>query len=184
MTTASTFPTQNIDPRYAAQSMATIQAAARAQAHAKAAVASAAANGESTASGETTETSSTGTTTLAQTAASASKLSGGEMDKLLGQFQSIMFTEMMKAMRSTVPKSELFKKSSGEETFESFLDEQYANAASQGVGGLGLTKALKRQLGLSDDDSKMPSPESIFKKNQAAAIQAARSQPAILAEKE
>jgi Rod binding domain-containing protein len=166
----STFPVQNIDPRYAMQGMESLQArAAEMKIRAQQSTA-AATTGETT----TDTTSATSTTPDAQKSA--------DMDKLLGEFQGIMFSEMMKAMRSTVPKSDLFKKSTGEETFESFLDEQYANATSQGVGGLGLTEALKQQLGLTD--KKALSAESVYKKNQTSAIQAARSQAAILSEKE
>ena len=166
MTNYDTFPVHNIDPRYAMQDMKSIQASVNAL---KAKTQKAAAAGA-----EDTDSSSS---TASERDAQSSKV-----DKLLGEFQSIMFGEMVKAMRATVPKSELFGKSMGEETFQSFLDEQYSSAMSQKMGGLGLTEALKRQLGLEDD--KTLTPEAIAKKNKTDATQAARLQSAILTEKE
>ncbi|NQU44989.1 rod-binding protein [bacterium] len=67
---------------------------------------------------------------------------------MLNEFQNVLWVEMMKAMRSAVPKSELFGDSSGQEIFESFLDGEYARAAGRGSGALGLTEVLKAQLNL------------------------------------
>ena len=74
------------------------------------------------------------------------------VDEALDAFQNILFSQMVKAMRSTVPESELFEKSSGEEIFESMLDERYAAELARQAGSLGLTAALKDQLGLPDGE--------------------------------
>ncbi|MFP4381237.1 MAG: rod-binding protein [Candidatus Sumerlaeia bacterium] len=72
-----------------------------------------------------------------------------DVDNLLNEFQNVLWREMMKAMRSTVPESELFKRSTGEEIFQSMLDDEYATAIGGGSqGSLGLTELLKEQLGL------------------------------------
>jgi Rod binding domain-containing protein len=74
------------------------------------------------------------------------------VDQLIEEFQGIFLNEMMKAMRSTVPESPLFEdQGMAQEMFQSFLDEEYVHSAGRQMGVLGLTEALKRQLGLLDD---------------------------------
>jgi peptidoglycan hydrolase FlgJ len=91
---------------------------------------------------------------LSAAVAGAAKASNeAEVDRLLGEFQNVMFNEMMKAMRESVPKSGLFEdeESAGRDIFESLLDEQYAASLGKGMGSLGLTEVLKAQLGLKPD---------------------------------
>ena len=64
------------------------------------------------------------------------------------QFQGILLGEMMKAMRATVPESGLLEGGSAKETFQSLLDQEYVQAITRQMGGLGLGDALKQQLGL------------------------------------
>lgn len=81
-------------------------------------------------------------------------------DEVIEQFQGVLLGEMMKAMRSTVPESPLFGgEGMGGEMFQSLLDQEYIGAAGHQMGGLGLTEALKRQLGLENEaksDQKLP----------------------------
>ncbi len=75
-------------------------------------------------------------------------LDRNDPDGLVVKFQSVLFTEMLKAMRATVPESELFGDNSGRAMFQSFLDEQYVEKLSESMQSAGLTDALRYQLGL------------------------------------
>ena len=77
---------------------------------------------------------------------------GGKVgaEEALGAFQNVLIHEMVKAMRASVPKTELFGKSTGEEMFEAFLDAEYSEALGRDLGSLGLTEILKEQLGLAE----------------------------------
>jgi Rod binding domain-containing protein len=98
---------------------------------------------------------------LAATVKGAKSLAGqklkgpaeGEVDRLLGEFQNVLFSEMMKAMRASIPKSGLFEDNTAREIFQSLLDEQYAASFGDSIGSLGLTEALKIQLGLVKESS-------------------------------
>ncbi len=59
------------------------------------------------------------------------------------QFEALMLQQMLKAMRATVPKTELTD-SSERRTYEELADEQLASDLAQ-RGGVGLAKALERQ---------------------------------------
>lgn len=72
------------------------------------------------------------------------------VDQALEEFQNLLVKEMVKAMRASVMKSELFEDNTGREIFESLLDEKYAESFARQGGSLGLTEALKIQLGLTD----------------------------------
>ena len=69
-----------------------------------------------------------------------------DLDQAINLFQGMLFNEMMKAMRATVPESGLFGKGVGRDIFRGLLDQEYAQAMAQRTGGLGLSEALKRQL--------------------------------------
>ena len=69
-------------------------------------------------------------------------------ENAIEQFQGILLGEMMKAMRATVPESNLLEDSSAKETFQTLLDQEYVQAITRQMGGLGLGEALKQQLGL------------------------------------
>ena len=77
-------------------------------------------------------------------------LDRNDPDGLVTKFQSVLFTEMLKAMRATVPESEIFGDNSGREMFQSFLDEQYVEKLSENMHSAGLTEALRFQLGLNN----------------------------------
>lgn len=61
------------------------------------------------------------------------------------QFESVFVYQMLKKMRETVPKNELFNGGMGEEVFQGLLDEQIANNMSSG-SGLGLAKMIFEQM--------------------------------------
>ncbi len=74
----------------------------------------------------------------------------GEKDKeqlkeACRQFESMFIGMMYKQMRTTVPKSELLPASFARETFESMLDDEFAEKASKGQG-IGLADMLYKQL--------------------------------------
>jgi Rod binding domain-containing protein len=73
-----------------------------------------------------------------------------DIDELLNQFQGVLWKELAKAMRATVPENALYGQSTGEEIFQSMLDEEYVNVVGEKNGSLGLTEALKWQLGLTE----------------------------------
>ncbi|MGK7345393.1 MAG: rod-binding protein [Candidatus Nitrospinota bacterium M3_3B_026] len=77
-----------------------------------------------------------------------------KLEVLAKEFESILFHQMIKSMRSTVEKSGLIKESSGERIFTDMLDEKMARemAFSQHDG---LSSALVAQLmpALEDDGS-------------------------------
>ncbi len=78
------------------------------------------------------------------------QLHSASPDELLNQFQNILLGEMLKAMRESVMKEDLFGDNSARETFESLLDQEYVNLAGAKGGALGLTEVLKIQLGLAE----------------------------------
>jgi peptidoglycan hydrolase FlgJ len=67
------------------------------------------------------------------------------LKKLSRDFEALMLTEMLKAMRQSVPDGGLFKKDSSTEIFRDMLDSESAKAASQGKG-LGLGDAMYNQM--------------------------------------
>lgn len=75
------------------------------------------------------------------------------VDQLLLEFQNILLEEMMKAMRQTVPKSELFGESTARDIYESFLDAEYVRTLGKQTQSLGLSEVLRRQLGLSPGEN-------------------------------
>lgn len=75
--------------------------------------------------------------------------SGNDVDAVLNSFQSVFFGEMMKAMRQSVTESGLIEDDTGaKDLYQGLLDQEYVSAASDQMGALGLTEALKQQLGL------------------------------------
>lgn len=84
-------------------------------------------------------------------------LSSRDPEVLLEEFQNILLSEMVKAMRRSVPDSGLFGDNSGQDMFESFLDEEYVRSLGRQTGGLGMTEALREQLGLNREVYSSPS---------------------------
>lgn len=67
-----------------------------------------------------------------------------KLKSLSKQFESLMTHQLLAAMRSTVPKSELLGGFSGE-MYQSMMDQELANQVSKGKG-LGLADMVYRQL--------------------------------------
>jgi Rod binding domain-containing protein len=86
-----------------------------------------------------------------------------DVDQVLSAFQEVFFNEMMKAMRASVPESGFLDEESsmGRDTFEAMLDQEYARAMGERIGGLGLTEALKWQLGLASPSTTTDTPAAI-----------------------
>ncbi|HHX01558.1 MAG TPA: flagellar biosynthesis protein FlgJ [Firmicutes bacterium] len=61
------------------------------------------------------------------------------------QFESLFLQQMLKAMRDTVPESELFGKRNAEKLFQSMHDEQLAIEMAH-AGGIGLSDMIYRQM--------------------------------------
>lgn len=61
------------------------------------------------------------------------------------EFESILLAQMLKKMRESVPKSDLFGSREKEEIFQSMLDEEVAKEIAHG-GGLKLGDTLYAQL--------------------------------------
>ena len=81
---------------------------------------------------------------LKQTAKNADKNSLAAK-RVAREFESLMVSEMLKAMRATTGKDPLTAGGRGEEIYRSFLDQEYAQAiANQGT--LGLAKIIEQQL--------------------------------------
>lgn len=160
----NTLPVQSLDPRFALQGMEEMQNRIRLQAMRKRADAASAtvtdAATDPAAPSTTPSTTPSATPSAAPVDKNATPQNKQAEDKLLVEFQGIMLKEMVKAMRATVPKSSLFPESSGREMFESFLDEQYAEALTRKMGGMGLTEALQRQL----NQGSGPAPDPAGKK--------------------
>ncbi len=84
-----------------------------------------------------------------------------QLDQALTAFQNILLSQMLKAMRDATPKYEVFGSGKGEDIFQSFLDEEYVHEMGRRMGSLGLTDALKRQLGL-DNPGVKPARENLI----------------------
>jgi Rod binding domain-containing protein len=61
------------------------------------------------------------------------------------ELESVMVYQMLRSMRNSIPKTNLFGESVGLDIFESMLDEEYAKIVSQN-GNLGLADQLYQQL--------------------------------------
>jgi len=65
--------------------------------------------------------------------------------KVAREFEALFASMMLKSMRATVGKDSLTGGGHGEEVYRSLLDQEYANAMTQG-GGLGLARLIEQQL--------------------------------------
>ena len=61
------------------------------------------------------------------------------------QFESLFITQLMKAMRGTVPESKLMGSGNGQQLFREMLDQELAGRVAQS-GGLGIGEMLYQQL--------------------------------------
>lgn len=68
-----------------------------------------------------------------------------KMKKACADFESIFIYQMLKTMRSTVPRSSLLNKMTGKETYETIMDQKMSEELTV-KGGLGIQEMLFRQL--------------------------------------
>lgn len=68
-----------------------------------------------------------------------------ELMKACQELESVFLEELLKEMRRTVPKDDLFGGGRGEEVFQSMFDQEIAKAMAA-RGGIGLAEILYRQL--------------------------------------
>jgi flagellar protein FlgJ len=68
-----------------------------------------------------------------------------DLRKACADFEAHMTSQLLSAMRKTIPTDGLFKKSNGEEMFQSMLDQELAIQISQGRG-TGFGETLYKQL--------------------------------------
>ena len=73
-----------------------------------------------------------------------------ELVEAAQQFESLLLNTMIKAMRESVPRSDLFGDTKHVETYEQMLDQEYAKAMAQ-QGGLGFARMIVEQLGGGQD---------------------------------
>lgn len=75
-----------------------------------------------------------------------------DLRKACKDFESVFTYELLKSMRKTIDKCELFHGGQGEEIYESLLDQELAKNMS-GYGGNSLSELLYRQLSRLDSSS-------------------------------
>ncbi|MFQ5736254.1 MAG: rod-binding protein [Thermodesulfobacteriota bacterium] len=73
------------------------------------------------------------------------KDSPGEVKKALQDFEALFINQMLKVMRESVGKSELFHGGSGEDIYSSLFDTELSKLMSRG-SGIGLGGVLAQQL--------------------------------------
>ena len=66
--------------------------------------------------------------------------------KVSQDFEALFVGMMMKSMRSTVGKDKLTGGGHGDEIYRSMLDQEYANASVKRGGGLGIAKAIEKDI--------------------------------------
>lgn len=69
----------------------------------------------------------------------------GKLKKSCADIESLFLSTLFKAMRKTVPQGGLFKKSSGDDIYDSMFDQQVSVSLSQGRG-IGLGQMLYNQM--------------------------------------
>ncbi|MGE5594373.1 MAG: rod-binding protein [Betaproteobacteria bacterium] len=68
-----------------------------------------------------------------------------ELMKACEELESVFLEQLLKEMRKTVPKDDLFGGGRGEDVFQSMFDQEIAKAMA-GRGGIGLAEILYKQL--------------------------------------
>ncbi|HKK70096.1 MAG TPA: rod-binding protein [Candidatus Krumholzibacteria bacterium] len=92
-----------------------------------------------------------------------------ELMEAAREFESLLLNTMIKAMRDSVTRSDLFGDTKHVETYEQMLDQEYAKAMSR-QGGLGFARMIVEQLGGEQDPG--AGLESL--RNAASRLQAAK----------
>ncbi len=83
----------------------------------------------------------------AQRAQRAQQQSGSQkaLEQASQEFEALFLQQMLGAMRSTVPESDLFGDRTAEKTFEHLLDEEMSKDMAK-AGGIGLAEILYKQM--------------------------------------
>jgi Rod binding protein. len=68
-----------------------------------------------------------------------------QLKKACQDFESIFVSMVLRNMRATIPKDDLYNNSFGMDIFTSMLDDEYAKKISE-AGGFGLADILYKQL--------------------------------------
>jgi flagellar protein FlgJ len=69
-----------------------------------------------------------------------------KLKKACSDFEAILFYQLLKTMRQTIPKSGLLSGSYGKDTYEMMFDQKIADDLAKKGQGLGLQKILYNQL--------------------------------------
>lgn len=69
-----------------------------------------------------------------------------ELLKACQEFEAIFTNILLKAMRSTIPESELIEKTTATEIFEEMYDQELSTKLSKGQNGLGIAQMLYNQM--------------------------------------
>jgi flagellar protein FlgJ len=72
------------------------------------------------------------------------------LKKACADLESVFVSEIMKAMRNSVPKSGLFPEAAGSDVYQSIADTQFAEYLSQG-SGFGLGEMVYNQMAERED---------------------------------
>ena len=86
-----------------------------------------------------------GSTGAASATASVGAHTDAELRKACEELESVFLEQLLKEMRRTVPKDDLFGGGRGEDVFQSMFDQEIAKKMA-GRGGIGLAEILYRQL--------------------------------------
>ncbi len=84
--------------------------------------------------------------TEADRSVTAASDKAARLKKACEDMESLFIHQLIKEMRATIPKSDLFGKSQAQDIFTGMLDGQLAQEISQ-TRGLGISTLLMRQLG-------------------------------------
>lgn len=90
------------------------------------------------------------TTTSPASAPEGKSAPPDELVEAAREFEALILGIMMKSMRSTVNKSDLFGDTKHVETYESLLDTEYAKGMAE-QGGMGFAEMIVRQYGSGPD---------------------------------
>lgn len=77
--------------------------------------------------------------------APSAKETRAELKKAVTEFEALFLNQMLKVMRDTVAKSDLFHGGSGEDIYNSLFDTELSEQMAKG-GGIGLGKVLLGQF--------------------------------------
>lgn len=96
-----------------------------------------------------------------------------ELRKAVEEFEALLINQMLKSMRETVEKGDLFHGGSGEEIYTSMLDSELSREMSR-AGGIGLAEMLLKQLEREEGSVAVTSPQAQDAPREAAKAPAVR----------